>query len=93
MMVDELAGGRSLVRIITQVIGIGIEEAIQRLSKYSSPIKATVLCILVSHILCTFNPKILVLAGGVLNFPFYFDRVMEIGEKYAGVIETLVEVI
>ncbi|CAB5357889.1 uncharacterized protein OCT59_021939 [Rhizophagus irregularis] len=39
MMVDELAGGRSLVRIITQVIGIGIEEAIQRLSKYSSPIK------------------------------------------------------
>lgn len=114
MMVDELAGGRSLVRIITQEIGIGIEEAIQRLSKYSSPKEvisipssdenndvkidkkllkvvldwATVLGIIVSHILCIFNPKILVLAGGVINFPFYFDRVMEIGEKYAGAISS-----
>ncbi|GBC03796.1 hypothetical protein RclHR1_05320013 [Rhizophagus clarus] len=112
MMVDELAGGRSLVRVVTQEIGISIEEAIHRLSKYSSPKEvvsisssddnndvkidkkllkavldwATVLGIVVSHILCTFNPKILILAGGVLNFPFYFERVMEIGEKYAGAI-------
>ncbi|CAG8699972.1 12111_t:CDS:1, partial [Funneliformis mosseae] len=109
MMLDQLAGGKALIRIITQEIGVRVEEAIQRLSKYSSPKEvlsnssdndaeidqklvkvildwATVFGIAVANILCTFNPKVLVIAGGVLNFPFYVDRVMEIGQEYAGAI-------
>ncbi|CAG8735683.1 4211_t:CDS:2, partial [Funneliformis caledonium] len=109
MMLDQLAGGKALIRIITQEIGVSVEEAIQRLSKYSSPKEvlsnssdndaeidqklvkvildwATVFGIAVANILCTFNPKVLVIAGGVLNFPFYVDRVMEIGQEYAGAI-------
>ncbi|CAB4436146.1 unnamed protein product [Rhizophagus irregularis] len=79
MIVDELAGGRSLVRIITQVIGIGIEEAIQRLSKYSSPRK-------VIQYLLQMKIMMLKLIRNSLKL------VMEIGEKYAGAIapETLV---
>ncbi|CAI2169511.1 17790_t:CDS:2 [Funneliformis geosporum] len=109
MMLDQLAGGRALIRIITQEIGVSVEEAIQRLSKYSSPKEvfsntsdddveidqkllkiildwATVFGIAMANILCIFNPKVLVIAGGVLNFPFYVDRVMEIGQEYAGAI-------
>ncbi|CAI2197038.1 18311_t:CDS:2, partial [Funneliformis geosporum] len=108
IMLDQLAGGRALIRTINQEIGVSVEEAIQRLSKYSSPKEvlsntsddaeidqkllkvifdcATVFGIAVANILYIFNPKILVIAGGVLNFPFYVDRIMEIGQEYAGSI-------
>nr|CAG8444045.1 6571_t:CDS:2 [Entrophospora candida] len=116
-LLDELAGGRELVRIITEEIGVPITDAILRLSKYSSPKDihllnsssfpsnnekdeeeksleidkkivnvvlnwATVFGVTIANIICIFNPKVVVIAGGLLNFPFYWDRALELVKLY-----------
>ncbi|CAG8538411.1 5219_t:CDS:2, partial [Funneliformis mosseae] len=84
MMLDQLAGDKALIQVLSSSSD-NDAEIDQKLVKVILD-WATVFGIAVANILCTFNPKVLVIARGVLNFPFYVDRVMEIGQEYAGVI-------
>ncbi|CAJ0641840.1 14840_t:CDS:2 [Entrophospora sp. SA101] len=91
-LLDELAGGRELVRIITEEIGVSITDAILHEEEKGLEIDkkivnvvlnwATVFGVTIANIICIFNPKVVVIAGGLLNFPFYWDRVLELVKLY-----------